>query len=273
MTMKNCSLIVSSFAFAAALLANTYAHSKILWQGDFETGDMSQWNTAINAAGLSLTQDCVFDGNYAGKVQITGDDSFLWNGNKNLNRSEFHHRYTHTATNESNFIDNTQEAADTFFAFSFYLPKTLSEHKHELGYWESDKSWQQMFRFNIHGGELSFQESAAKETLWTVPNGAAPGQWHRVALHIHWSTNPQQGSVETWVNGKHMGKNHFQTLPAKDALMFTQIGILRTQENNTETIYIDGALQTDNLTELLERNRALIGKVCEPTTGENSRID
>lgn len=240
-----------------ALLASTSAHSKILWQGDFETGDMSQWHSPINPAGHSIATDCVFDGKYAGKIRLTGDESFLWHGNKNLNRSEFHHR---------NSAGMTHEGQNTFFAFSFYLPKELSKHKHELGYWESDKSWQQMFRFNIHGSELSFQETTAKRVLWKLPNGSAPGQWHRVALHIHWSTIPTLGSTEIWVNGKHMGKNNFQTLPAKDALMFTQIGILRTQENSTEEIYLDGALETDNLTELLERDRYLIGKDCAPKT-------
>jgi hypothetical protein len=258
MPMKIQSFFPPSLALLGALLASASTHSKTLWQGDFETGDMSQWSTPINPAGHSVISDCVFDGKYAGKITLTGDESFLWHGNKDLNRSEFHHRYTVGENNEG----STQEGSDTFFAFSFYLPKELSKHKHELGYWESDKSWQQMFRFNIHGSELSFQETAAKNVLWKLPKGAAPGQWHRVALHIHWSTNPKLGSTEIWVNGKHMGKNNFQTLPVKDALMFTQIGILRSQENSTEEILIDGALQTDNLTELLERNRYLIGKTC-----------
>jgi hypothetical protein len=247
-----------SLALLGALLMSASAHSKILWQGDFETGDMSQWSTPINPAGHSVISGCVFDGKYAGKITLTGDESFLWHGNKDLNRSEFHHRYTVGESNEG----STQEGSDTFFAFSFYLPKELSKHKHELGYWESDKSWQQMFRFNIHGSELSFQETAAKDVYWTLPEGATSGKWHRIALHIHWSTDSKTGSTEVWVNGKHMGKHHFQTLPVKDALMFTQIGILRHQETSTEEILIDGALRTDNLTELLERNRYLIGKTC-----------
>jgi len=255
--MKN-RLSASTAALVLAFAINIPAQGKILWQGDFETGDMSQWSTPINPAGHSITENCVFDGKYAGKIKITGDESFLWHGNKALNRSEFHHRYTASGNNEG----NTHEGSDTFFAFSFYLPRELSKNKHELGYWESDKSWQQMFRFNIHGSELSFQETAAKNVLWKLPTGAAPGQWHRVALHIHWSTDATKGSTEVWVNGKHMGKHNFQTLPVKDALMFTQIGILRSQENSTEEILIDGALQTDNLTELLERNRYLIGKTC-----------
>ena len=248
---KSCLLMSCFIAFTGFC---SFSNASILWQGNFETGDMSQWNSPINPAGLSVTGECTFDGKHAGKVTLTGDDSFLWNGNKFLNRSEFHHRRA---------AGNTHEGKDTFFAFSFYLPKTFSEHKHELGYWESDKSWQQMFRFNIHGSELSFQESAASDVLWKLPEGAAPGQWHRIALHIHWSTDPKVGSTEVWVNGKHMGKHHFKNLPTQDALMFTQIGILRTQEKTVEEILIDGAIETDNLTELLERDRHLVGKNCD----------
>jgi hypothetical protein len=247
-------LIRPIVAGIALIFINVNSYASILWQGDFETGDMSQWNSPINPNGLVVTTECAFDGKHAGKVRLTGDDSFLWFGNKDLNRSEFHHRRP---------AGNTHEGKDTFFAFSFYLPKKFSEHKHELGYWESDKTWQQMLRFNIAGTELSFQETAAKEVLWKLPEGAAPGQWHRIALHIQWSANPQVGSTEVWVNGKHMGKHHFQNLPSEDALMFTQIGILRAQEKAVEEILIDGALETDNLTELLERNKHLVGKTCK----------
>lgn len=235
------------------VLTTNAAKASILWQGNFESGDIGQWYEAINPHGISLISGCTFDGQYAGKVRITGDESFLWRGNKELNRSEFHHRHK---------AGNTLEGRDTFFAFSFYLPKKLSERKHELGYWESDKSWQQTFRFNIAGTELSFQESAANKVFWSLDDGAIPGQWHRVALHIHWSTDASKGSAEVWVNGKHMGKNYFKNLPARDAVMFTQLGISRAQEDSVEEIYIDGAIETDNLTELLERDKHLVGKEC-----------
>jgi hypothetical protein len=250
--------ISASFIISAsAILCFSHAScANILWRGDFESGDISEWNHLINPAGLSVTTGCVFNGNYAGKVRLNGDDSFLWKGNPALNRSEFQYRNTPGMTNEGK---------TTFFAFSFYLTKTLSAHKHELGYWESDKTWQQMFRFTITGSELSFQESAAKDVFWKAPEGAKKGQWHRIAMQIDWSSHPQDGAVEVWVNGKHMGKNHFKTLPEKNALMFTQIGLLRKQEKNIEEILIDGAMETDNLTELLERDKHLIGKTCALT--------
>ncbi len=114
-------------ATAIVAFTNCYASASILWQGDFETVDTSQWHTAINQTGLSVITACTFDGKHSGKVRLTGDDSFLWNGNKFLNRSEFHHRGT---------AGMTHEGKDTFFAFSFYLPQKFTAHTHELGYWE-----------------------------------------------------------------------------------------------------------------------------------------
>lgn len=226
----------------ACLMLPALSHAKVLWRGDFETGDISQWHTSINGAGLSVINHCSAAGKFAGKVHITGDAEFLWKNNKQLNRSEFHHRMPEGFT---------YEGKHTYFSFSFYLPKAFSNYKHELGYWESDKTWQQMFRFNITGTELSFQQSSAQDAFWKIKKGAAPGQWHQISMHIHWSIEKTLGSTQVWVNGKDMGKQFFQTLPDKSVLMFTQIGVLRTQEDSTEEIFIDNAQEVDNLDELL----------------------
>jgi len=247
--------------FAASLLCSGLfcsvfsinVQAKILWQGDFETGDLSQWHNILNPRVVSINSQCSFDGKYAGQVSLSGDEDLLWNGRKDLNRSEFH--FTPTT-------GSTSEGKDTYFSFSFYLPKALSKGRNELGYWESDKTWQQMLRFNISGTDFSFQETAAAAPAWTLKNGAKPGQWHKVAMHIHWSTDATKGSTQVWFDGKDMGKQQFKTLYAADALMFTQMGILRNQQKNVDVILVDGAMEADNLTELLERNQDKIGKKC-----------
>lgn len=214
------------------------------WRGDFESGDSSQWISTINPAGLSVVSNCTRDGKYAGKVTLTGAAEFLWNGNPELNRSEFHHRGRAGAT---------AEGEETFFGFSFYLPKPFTSTRHEFAYWESDKSWKQAFRFNIEGTRLSFQESLAETPFWTLPSGAAPGVWHDVALHIQWSNDASKGAVQVWFDGKDMGQYHFRTLPEKEAAMFTQIGILRTQQEVVEEILIDEVYEAGSLVELRER--------------------
>jgi ribose 5-phosphate isomerase A len=61
----------------------------LLWRGDFETGDFSQWTYLLNPQGLSIEKACVYDGEYAGRITINGNDDMLWQGNRYLNRSEF----------------------------------------------------------------------------------------------------------------------------------------------------------------------------------------
>ncbi len=251
MKLKLWSLAVCLTALSAQF---SQVRAEPVWIGNFETGDLSQWHNALNPQGISLTQSCVHSGQYAGQVRITDEDSFNWFGNKALNRSEFHHRLPAGAT---------YEGKETFFSFYFYLPEAWSQAKHELGYWESDKSWQQMFRFNIRGEQLSFQQSSAAKSFWSIADGATARQWHRLALHIHWSTNPNKGFVDTWADGQAMGRQVFQTLYAPEALMFTQIGVLRTQEATTERIIIDDAVEATNLTALAPEQYQPEGMGCQ----------
>jgi hypothetical protein len=245
-------IALASCLLLAAFASASGARAAVLWRGDFETGDTGQWDTPINPAGLSVTRACHLDGRHAGKVRITDDPSFVWNGNPKLDRSEFHHRAA----------GPTSEGHDTYVAFAFFLPRALSDHKHELGYWESERSWHQTLRFNIRGTALSFQQSSAAQPFWRLPAGAAPGRWHRLALHVHWSAAADTGFAQTWVDGRDMGRHHFATLPDKDARMFTQIGMLRTLEPRTEVIYIDRAMETDNLPELLALDTPAGGAPC-----------
>ncbi len=246
--------LLITICFSALTAPISPAQVTPVWTGNFETGDLSQWHNALNPQGISLTQSCVHSGKYAGLVRITGEDSFNWFGNNALNRSEFHHRMPAGAT---------YEGKETFFSFYFYLPEAWSQAKHEVGYWESDKTWQQMFRFNIRGKQLSFQQSSAEKTFWSIADGASPRQWHRLALHIHWSTKADKGFVETWADGQAMGKQFFQTLYAPEALMFTQLGVLRTQEAATERIIIDDALEATNIKTLAPEQYQPKGVDCQ----------
>lgn len=243
-----------SFLFVGCLMSS-FVQAKTLWKADFETGDTGQWHWIANPEASSASQECRFDGKFSGKITLSGDAKYLWNGRADLNRSEFHY---------SPEKGSTHEGKETFFGFSFYLPDAFSSvGRHELGYWEADQLWQQMMRFNIDGEDFSFKATAAEKPFWVEKQGAKAKQWHKVAMHIVWSTDPQKGFVQVWLDGKDRGKHYFQTLPAADAHMFNQIGILRNQQEKVETIFIDKVLATDNLTELLETDAYLIGKACQ----------
>lgn len=236
------------------LLLTLPSFAKTLWKADFETGDTGQWHWIANPEATEASTECTFEGKYAGKITLSGDAKFLWNGRADLNRSEFHY---------SPEKGSTHEGKETFFGFSFYLPEAFSSvGRHELGYWEADQLWQQMMRFNIEGEDFSFKATAAEKPFWTESKGAQAGHWHKVSMHIHWSVDPQKGFAQVWLDGKDKGKFFFQTLPAADTHMFNQLGILRNQQDKIEAIFIDKVFATDNLTELLETDAYLIGKTC-----------
>lgn len=242
------------FCLSSICLLAPTGHAKTLWKADFEMGNHNQWHWVANPEAIEVSTECAFDGKYSGKISLSGSEKFLWNGRADLNRSEFHY------TPEKG---STHEGQETFYAFSFYLPEAFSLiGRHELGYWESDQTWQQMMRFNIDGENFSFKATAQEKPFWTEKNGAKAGQWHKVAMHVLWSTNPEKGFAQVWLDGKNKGQFFFKTLPSENADMFNQIGILRNQQDKVEVIYIDKAFATDNLTELLETDAALSGKAC-----------
>ena len=81
----------------------------------------------------------------------------------------------------------------------------------------------------------------------TKPGFASPGVWHDVVLHIGWSTDPDKGFTQVWLDGENMGKQFFKTLYAADESMFTQIGILRARNDQVETIFIDNVREAGDL--------------------------
>ncbi len=226
--------------------ATPLCHSTILWRGDFETLDFSQWDYLLHPVGITITQDCVSQGKAAARFTLNGDAQFLWQGRKDLNRSELQYKPP---------LGATFEGKDTFFRFSFYLESPLSQNEHAIGYWESHGNFQQIMRFNITGSALSFQETASASPFWIHTTGASTGRWHQVLMHIHWSTEADKGFVQTWVDGVDMKQNYFKTLNDAQASMFTQLGILRHREHSTEKILIDDAMATDNLVELMQHQR------------------
>lgn len=240
-------------------LYTTDTHAKILWRGDFETGDLRQWHTSPRSENIGLITHCTFDGFYASKIETQDPAAPLTKSDTLIHSGEIRQEYFL----EHRLQTNTPENSETFFAFSFYVPIASGDGEYELAHAAPAADSSPVFRFTLHGSALGFHTSTAQDNFWQLPTGAEPGQWHRIALHIRWSANPQQGSVETWVDGKHQGKHFFQPLPATASPTIIRLGFAQAAEIEKKTLYIDGALQTDNLTELLERDRHSVEKRCD----------
>lgn len=227
----------------AALALPTPAHAAPVWVGDLETGDLSQWSGQLNGdvdgmTYINVTGEQVVQGAQAVKIELHNDA--VWpNG---LKRVELNH---------SPGDGRTAEGAVLYFAWSFYLPETLpSDPSQQIGYWESNQSYQQMMAFEISGERMSFSTRQPSNVIhWDQDGVATAGVWHRVAMRIAWSKDPALGAVDVWFDGEQVVTAGAAKTLADDNNHFTQVGLLRGQVEfqDVPTIYIDDAVEGDNL--------------------------
>ncbi|MCA9705967.1 MAG: polysaccharide lyase [Myxococcales bacterium] len=214
-----------------------------VWVGDFEVGDLSQWNFVLNGdvggmAYASAQSQLVAEGMFAGRLELHNDA--VWpNG---LKRVELQHRPQDA---------RTAEGATTWFAWSFYLPEALPEDpSQQIGYWESVNSYQQMMAFQVQGQDIAFYTRQPNNVeQWQASGVVTPEQWHRIAMGIHWSTDPGVGTVDVWFDGEQVVDQGPARTLADDNPHFVQVGLLRgaIEFDDVPVIIIDDAVEGDTL--------------------------
>ena len=90
----------------------TTVSAEVIWRGDFETGDTSQWKGAPKD-GVTVVKDPVREGKYA--LRIDGSNAAKRGKN---DRIEFQHQPK---------APGTAEGTERYFGWSVYLPKKLTE--------------------------------------------------------------------------------------------------------------------------------------------------
>ncbi len=204
------------------------ARAELIFHGDFETGDLSQWTYLLDPQGLSVADSPVNEGKHSGKVVITKNE--LWKNG--LNRVEVQYgpanRYV-------------AEGAELYYGYSFYLPEALTGDTHQIFYWETYNSYLPVMQLSAEGQKLRFvTRKPDLKVHWEADGMATPGKWHRVAIHIKWSSDPVVGAVDLWFDGQQVvtgGKA--QTFLGDPA--FVQHGLLRDPIDKVETLYMDDA--------------------------------
>lgn len=206
----------------------------VYWRGDMETGNLSQWSYLLNARGLSVVAAPVADGKHAARVEIQPKD--LWpNG---LNRVELEHKP---------IAENVAEGRETYFAWSLFLPAELSPSRHQIGYWESYPSYRQLMAFEARGRALAFvTRLPAEQTHWTASDALTPNVWHRIVMHVWWSTDPAKGSVDVFFDGSPVVV-HAAARTLWDDPNFVHVGLLRDQPEPAEVMFIDAAVEGPSL--------------------------
>lgn len=237
---------ICSWIIALGLLGSAQpAWAMVLWRGDFETGDLKQWDST-NLIKTGDRDNLVFIDNSAaspcaeGKkcAKITLRDDIIFEP-YNQSRVEVKHNGLHTMNGE-----------DSYYAWSFMVPKD-AEIRSNIGYWESTPTSLNTMTFFIEpaqGGGTNVKFGTGdlgKNVQWTAK--LELNKWHRMAIHNHWSQG-NDGKVDVWFDGMQVVTG--VTATKRDAnKLFFQMGLHRSDPS--PPVQDDAAIETDSQAELL----------------------
>ncbi len=211
--------------------------STIVWRGDFETGNYSQWSRAqiVSSDRMQAVTSPVRQGRYAMKVTVKqGDDPIDSSGNRNelvrLTRepvgSEYYYKWS------------------TMFASDFPSVRTwqLFAQWHHTGSGGSPP-----VEFFVYGEEMRLNVRGT--TVWRAP--LVRGVWQDFVFHVKWSPNSSVGFVELYHNGKLSLPRRYAATQFSGQLNYLKLGLYRNSSiAKTGVLYHDGFIMAKQLSDV-----------------------
>jgi MYXO-CTERM domain-containing protein len=216
------------------------ASAGIVWRGDFETGDRSQYSGTqmVSADRLQVVTSPVAEGKYALKATVRqGDDPIDSSGNRNelvyqgreAVGSEYYYRWKVMFAPDFPSVDTWQ----------------LFTQWHHDGCCGSPP-----VEFYVRGEEIRLSLPGTSEVPWRTK--LVRGVWHEFIFHVKWSADPKVGFVELWHDGK-------LVLPKRGAMTmysgqrnYLKLGLYRNDSvQPVGVVYHDGFVQATTLADVL----------------------
>jgi len=217
-------------AVAAVCLFAVQARASVVWRGDFESRDLSQWSGVDGLASrLTIVASPVRQGSYALRTELRNGD-FASNGNRN----------------ELVRLVPETEGVNDYYAWSTMFDRSYPSSNT----WQVFTQWHHSgccgsppLEFDVNGETISLDFNATGTTtaVWSTP--LVRGVWHDFVMHVIWSSNPDLGLVELWYDGtKVIEKKALQTLYAGQVNYLKQ-GLYRDASiQPTAVVYHDGMI-------------------------------
>ena len=213
---------------AAICLAAVQAQASVLWRGDFESNDLTQW-TGLEGllSRLTVVSSPVRQGRYALRTELRSGD-LASNGNRNELVSTM----------------SITEGMEEYYAWSTMFDSSYPS----AAAWQVFTQWHHSgccgsppIEFDVNGETVSLTSSARSPavTLWSTP--LVRGVWHDFVFHVIWSSNPDLGLVELWYDGtKVLAAKAWPTLYSGQTNYLKQ-GLYRDSSiQQTGVLYHDG---------------------------------
>lgn len=199
------------------------------WRGDFESGDLSQWEMIQRVADnrIEVVQNPTRQGDYAARFEVgphdnIGDTDPRAELARSLGENEGEDRYYRWFT----YFDESfpTEYDDQFVTFTQW--RALDESRAYTS-------------FMVWGDEIELRRDG---TRWSTP--LVKGVWHEFIYHVRWSPDEDVGSIELWYDGELvLPEMHVQTMagsPGDAVGNYVKQGLYKEEGMPTGVLYHDG---------------------------------
>jgi hypothetical protein len=211
----------------------------VVWRGDFETGNRSQYSAAqmVSADRLQVVSSPVAEGQYALKATvIQGDDPINSSGNRN----------------ELYYLSNETAGAEYYYRWKvMFAPDFPSVRT-----WQIFTQWHHdgccgspPVEFYVNGEQLRLRLTDSVDA-WTAP--LVRGVWHEFIFHVKWSPDPAVGFIELWHNReKAVPRRNLATMYA-GTKNYLKLGLYRSETiTQVGVVYHDGFIKATQLEDVL----------------------
>jgi hypothetical protein len=217
--------------------ASTPTTNTVVWRGDFETGNYSQWSSAqiVSSDRMMAVTSPVRQGRYAMKVTVRqGDDPIDSSGNRNelvrmtneASGSEYYYKWS------------------TMFASDF---PSVSTWQLFLQWHHSGSSGSPPVEFFVYGEEIRLNVRGT--TVWRTP--LVRGVWQDFVFRVKWSSSSSTGFVELYHNGKLVMPKRYAATQYSGYGNYLKLGLYRNSSiAKTGVLYHDNFIMAKQLSDV-----------------------
>jgi hypothetical protein len=221
------------------LLASSPALAEVVWHGDFETGDRSQYSGTemVSPDRLQVVSSPVAEGHYALKATVRqGDDPINASGNRN----------------ELVYEGHEAEGSEYYYRWKvMFAPDFPSVRTWQLfTQWHHDGCCgSPPVEFYVYGEEIRLTLTDSI-TPWSMP--LTRGVWHEFIFHVKWSSDPSVGFIELWHNGERVLPQRNLATRYAGMGIYLKLGLYRDASvSPVGVVYHDGFTQATKLEDVL----------------------
>jgi uncharacterized protein (TIGR03382 family) len=224
-----------------ALLLPTLATASTVWRGDFETGNLSQWDReqTVSSSRLLVVSSPAREGRYALKTTVRqGDNPIRASGNRN----------------ELLYLDREAPGSEFFYKWSTLFPKSFPRSSK----WQIFTQWHHdgnggspPLEFYVVDDQLRLRVGGSSgKIIWRAP--LQREQWNDFVLHVKWSPDPKAGFVELYHNGKVVVPLTKVATQYSGQRNYLKLGLYRDASISPEgVVFHDGFVQATRLEDVM----------------------